>query len=569
MFSISFPEPTSPKDYPLSDETAAAAARDGVDRVFSRLIEHLTDVSPVAATQLGDHSRDAELDEWGPGEADRRLRAISEIRAELDALPASQDADVAGDVVLLGDALDAVQFELDVLRAQEHDPLFFFGIATASVDDLVRRDDLPREPRAAAAASRTAQIPRLLEQARASLAALPQPHRELALLRLPGAIQLFGEIVPRFAPEAGEAAQAAVDAWQHFGAWLEDHDGPAPDWRLGEERWANALRLVLGVRMSPDELWRRAEDRLAEDQEEMERLATSVLGADARGLEGRELVRAGVTAASQDHPSRSELVREAAAVLDDVKDFIRQWGEFPLPDPDTLRVDEVPAFMQGAVVAYFRPAPPMEPAAAHTYYLSPVPDSWDDERAESFLREYNIHAIRSVGIHEAYPGHYVQQEYANRHARLLRRVLWNSAFAEGWAVYVERRMIEAGFGGDGPQGDRLRLISRKMELRSVANALLDQGMHVRGWDDEQAMSLMLEATYQEHAEAQAKLMRAKTTAGQLSTYFVGGEEMDDLRRDAESLRASSFDAAQFHLDVLAQGTPPFPVMRQAILGDAA
>ena len=80
---------------------------------------------------------------------------------------------------------------------------------------------------------------------------------------------------------------------------------------------------------------------------------------------------------------------------------------------------------------------------------------------------------------------------------------------------------------------------------------------------------MLDDAYQEQAEANAKLMRAKTSAGQLSTYFVGGEEMNDLRRDVERQRGSAFDVATFHADVLGQGTPPFPVCAGHLLGEAA
>jgi uncharacterized protein (DUF885 family) len=320
--------------------------------------------------------------------------------------------------------------------------------------------------------------------------------------------------------------------------------------------------------MPADELWQRANDNFAAVQEEMERLASRVLGPAGSGLTGSELVRAGVAAASTDMSERTSLVAGAAGVLGEIKEFIRERGDFALPEPDTLRVEEVPPFMQGAAVAYFVPAPPLETNAAHTYYLSPVPDSWDDGRASSFLREYNTHAVCSVGIHEAYPGHYVQLAFAQRHPRLIRRALWNSAFAEGWAVYAERQVVAAGFGGEDAAGDRMRLISAKMDMRSTANALLDQGLHVREWTDEQAMELMIDRAYQETAEAQAKLLRAQTTAGQLSTYFVGGEEMEDLRRDVSSLQGSSFTARAFHDSVLAQGTPPFPVLRRALLGEA-
>ena len=65
------------------------------------------------------------------------------------------------------------------------------------------------------------------------------------------------------------------------------------------------------------------------------------------------------------------------------------------------------------------------------------------------------------------------------------------------------------------------------------------------------------------------MIRAKVSSGQLSTYFVGGEEMDDLRRDAEAARGGRFNAAAFHADVLAQGTTPFPVLRRALLGEGS
>jgi uncharacterized protein (DUF885 family) len=555
----------------VTDQLSAASASDRVEAVFLRLLDHLVSSSPVEATQLGDHSRDAELDDWGPDEADNRLRVVSALQRELDTIEVDPtDAETAGDKVLLGDALDGIAFELELQRAHATDASFYLQLATGAVHELIRRDDLPLEPRAADAAARAAEIPRLLDQAKRNVTEMSQPHRELALMRVEGAVQLLGEVLPAFAPQAADNAAAAVAAVRDFGAWLDQDHGASPDWRLGAQRWRDALRLALGVRMPADQLWERAHAALEASEEAMAELAGVVLGDEAQGRSGTELIRAAVLAASAEQSPRDGLVRDASDCLEDIKSFVRETGQFELPEPDTLRVEEVPPFMQGAAVAYFVPAPPLETDAAHTYYLSPVPDSWDEEAASSFLREYNAYAVRSVGIHEAYPGHYVQLAWAQRHPRLLRRVLWNSAFAEGWAVYAETQLVAAGFGAAATSDDaRMRLISAKMDLRSIANALLDQGMHVRGWSDEQAMELMTGRAYQEDAEARAKLLRAKTSAGQLSTYFVGAEEMVDLRRDAEALHGAAFDVARFHRDVLAQGTPPFPVIRRALLGETA
>lgn len=95
--------------------------------------------------------------------------------------------------------------------------------------------------------------------------------------------------------------------------------------------------------------------------------------------------------------------------------------------------------------------------------------------------------------------------FANRYPSPLRAVLKSGTFVEGWAVYGERLMMEQGFRDGDPL---MRLVNLKWYLRAVANALLDQGVHVDGMTREQAMRLMLHDTFQEESEATAKWMRA-------------------------------------------------------------
>jgi uncharacterized protein DUF885 len=534
---------------------------DAIESAFDGYRRHLLEFAPVTATAEGDHRRDADLDDWPPGAADEQLRDLGRLRSALTMIEDFLDDEADGDRLMLANTLDARRFALQALRSHEQDPTFWLSLATSGVHELIRRDDLDPGPRRLAAASRAAQVPRLLDQARATLEGITVPHREVALLRVPGAVALFRDVLGEFAPQAAEAGDAAAAACEGFAAWLDEHrDDPAPDWRLGEKRWFEALRLMLGMRMPAAKVWQQAWEELEMLQALAEETAFVMLEGHRGGLAGPDLVRAGLERAAADHPAREGLVEEAAAVLGEIAAFVRETGLFPLPEPDTLRVEELPRFMQGVVVACLAPAPPLEPAAAHIYYLSPVPPEWDDERATSFLREYNRSALRSVGIHEAYPGHYVQLAHARAHPRLLRRALVNHAFAEGWAVYVENEIISAGFGDTA-----LGLTSAKLRLRVATNALLDQGLHVHGWDDDTALKLLVDRAYQEPAEAASKLVRGKVTAGQLSTYFVGGQEMANLRHDAQALCGPGFSPAEFHEEVLAHGTPPFPVLRRALL----
>ena len=79
-------------------------------------------------------------------------------------------------------------------------------------------------------------------------------------------------------------------------------------------------------------------------------------------------------------------------------------------------------------------------------------------------------------------------------------------------------MLDQGFG----RGDlALRLQQLKFYLRAVVNAILDHQMHAGTMNDQQAMELLVGRAFQTEGEAVGKIIRAKQTSCQLSTYFVG------------------------------------------------
>jgi uncharacterized protein (DUF885 family) len=256
--------------------------------------------------------------------------------------------------------------------------------------------------------------------------------------------------------------------------------------------------------------------------------------------------------------------------VEEARAFALASGLTDVPPAERLTVTEVPPYLQGIAVAFITQAPPLDPSTGCTYYLSPVPDSWDEGQASSFLREYNPAQLRSLAIHEGYPGHFVQLEHASRHPRLARRMLTRPAFAEGWAVYIEREALAAGFAEQGSAVDRddYRMTQRKLELRIASNALLDVGLHTQHLDDEEALDLLTTTAFQERAEAEGKLTRAKVTSGQLCSYFIGGEEVGDLRSEVEQREGADFDLRRFHQRVLSHGTPTVDVVRGALDDDA-
>src|SRR6202007_18801 len=128
------------------------------------------------------------------------------------------------------------------------------------------------------------------------------------------------------------------------------------------------------------------------------------------------------------------------------------------------------------------------------------------------MREYNRYMLQILTIHEAYPGHYVQLEYSNRHPSLIRRLLFSGVFAEGWAVYTEQMMLDQGYGRS---RHALRLHQVEGDLRTVGNAILDHKMHCTAMSDEEALQLLTRRAFQSEGEAVGKIIRAKQSSCQL------------------------------------------------------
>jgi uncharacterized protein (DUF885 family) len=169
--------------------------------------------------------------------------------------------------------------------------------------------------------------------------------------------------------------------------------------------------------------------------------------------------------------------------------------------------------------------------------------------------------LQYLTMHEALPGHYTQFEHANdlqpSSRRVLRALLGNGAYIEGWGEYGVKEMEDAGYANHDP---RFVLMVEKIRLRVIANAILDIRMQSRNMTDQEALDLMEHKAFQTEAEAQGKLTRAKLTAGQLITYYVGFHQWIDLRDRLQKTEGSNFSLKRFNDLALDEGPLPIPIL---------
>ncbi|HEX4646156.1 MAG TPA: DUF885 domain-containing protein, partial [Verrucomicrobiae bacterium] len=270
----------------------------------------------------------------------------------------------------------------------------------------------------------------------------------------------------------------------------------------------------------------------------------------------------------KEHGRPEDLTRDMKDCVARIKKFITANDILRLPDPDHCQVIEMPEFKRGNSTAYMEPPAPLDPNGTGHLAVSPPPKDWDAKRVNSYLEEYNSHMLQILAIHEGYPGHSVQLEYANRNPSLIRRVLGSGVYIEGWAVYTEQMMLDQGYGG----GDlALRLNQLKFFLRAVANTILDHKMHCSNMTDGEAMEFLTRRCFQSEGEAKLKVIRAKQSSCQLSTYFVGRMAHYRLRQQIERELGDKFVLGRYHEAVLDPGAVPvkyLPELVRAKLGIA-
>ena len=579
----------TPTAAPAADTAATAADTAKADAAFAdiskRALEGWLQLSPVSATQIGEHKYDGELDDLSAAGRQKGLAFSKKILAELDATDtAALSRENQVDAAILRNQLQYDIWTAETLQSWAWDPQVYNNVAGGAIYGLMAREFAPLPERLKSATARMQKIPALLAQARENLdpARVPKVHAETVAKQNAGILSIVDTFITphlKDLPEADRAqAEAAIDglkkAVAEHQAWLDKTLVPNAkgDFRIGQTLYDQKLQFALLSSLSRADIKQRAEGELKRVREEMYGIARTVLkdkpGAPAlpetpTADEQQKAIEAALELAYAERPARDKVVPDAEAALAQATEFVRKHDLVTLPDAP-VEIIEMPEFQRGVAVAYCDSPGPLDKNLKTFYAVSPIPEEWDQKQVDSFLREYNSRMIHLLSIHEGTPGHYLEGWHSAKFPSTLRAVLRSGMFAEGWAVYTEKMMADAGYLDNDPL---FRLVQMKFYLRTIANAILDQGVQVDGWTREQAMDLMVRQTFQQEREAAGKWTRAQLTSAQLPTYFVGVQEHFDMRKAAEAKLGAQFNLKAYHDQVLSYGAPPVRFVRQLMLDE--
>jgi uncharacterized protein (DUF885 family) len=552
---------------------AASGTEDARFEAFAqKYIQELIDRDPEAATRLGEHRNDARLNDYSAQGVERDLAAAKGGLAELARIdPKKLSAEDAVDYRILKNRLESQVYELQTLRAWQWNPLQY-NIGSA-IYAMISREFSPPEQRLRSVIGRLNGVPAVVAAAKANLKSPPKVHTETAIQQNKGTSKLVKEQLeplvkqaPALEKEFRTAQSTALAALADYQQWLEKELLPRSngDFRLGDEKFRKKLRFALDSELSKEEILRRADADLKSTRTAMYYTAMQMwpkLFPDRQPpAEQGVAIKAVLDEAAKKRPNNDTVIPQATKALAQTTAFVKEKG-FVTVLEEPLDIVATPEFQRGVAVASCSPAGPLEKNKKTFYYISPTPEDWTPERVDSFFREYNDSMLQEITIHEAMPGHYLQLAHANRFRAptLVRGVVFSGTFVEGWATYAEQLMADAGYGGA-----EVRMQQLKMRLRMILNAIIDQKIHTEGMSEKEAIARMMNDGYQEEGEAVGKWKRAQLTSTQLSTYYVGNAEMNDIRAAWEKNHGKYPDLRALHDAMLSFGNAAPKYVRERL-----
>jgi uncharacterized protein (DUF885 family) len=397
-----------------------------------------------------------------------------------------------------------------------------------------------------------------MDSARTTIAEPPSVFVETALSMLGGGGELIAQVVgvfsgaaPGLAGELERAGQAALQSLVGFGAALKDEIEPNPDpqaFAIGEEQFNRRLHHEHALMAGPPELWRYGLHLQEEVTEEIVALAERM---DRRPW--RELVEE----LRDETPPPEELLAAYRSEVERACAFVVEHDLVSVPQGD-VEVVPTPAYLAALVpFAAYEPPPIFLRQRTGRFYVTRPDPTLPPEAFAQQQRGHCLHAMPVMVAHEVYTGHHLQLVTMEGLGSEVRRHIWSPIMVEGWALYSEQLMEEAGY----YPTDEMRLFQLVNLLWRAIRVVLDVGLHTRGMTPSEAVEYMVRHLPIERRSAEAEVRRYCAWPTYQLCYAVGRRELLRLRDAYRERNRATFNPRQFHDELMRYGGIPVSLAR--------
>ena len=506
---------------------------------------------PIEATWAGVHDYDAEypdvtLDGFAHGQA----RA----KAHLDTLrrwkPEELSQSDAIDWHMLVSKFEVQLRESEQLQNHNHSPSLYPNVAIDGIYSLLARDYTPLRDRLPALTSRLSKIPAIFAAARTNLQRAPEIWREIAIEETDGATEFLQQTVGHIAHEHAAlqpVLDGAIAACEEYGRFLREDFAKknSMPFAIGRDLFDFKLKREHLLEIDADTLLAFGERAVRTTQDQLASVARQIDKDKSWGDIVEELRR--------NLPDERTLLEEYRAGVDQAKQFVEDRSLVSIPSGESLEVVETPPFMRPTIpYAAYMPAGGFEPRQIGLYYVTPLNEHLSPEDRRQQMFGHNRYGMLLTNVHEGYPGHHLQFATASAVASPVRKLLWNTVFCEGWALYCEQLVLDEGLTTD----PRHRIFQLKDQLWRACRVVIDVQLHTGQMTFDEAVDMLVNVGHLERPNALGEVRRYTQSATQPMSYLMGKHQILRLREREQQRLGGRFNLQSFHDRLLSYGTIP-------------
>jgi uncharacterized protein (DUF885 family) len=538
-------------------------------------LEALWKIDPDYATSVGYHKYDSLM--VVPTDKSRD-KMINFTKVQLDSLSRFEVTTLSDvnriDYHIMQNQIEYIQWRIQTLKSYQWDPSSYNVIGTFAT--ILNEHYAPLAKRLTNFYQRMVDIPAYYKEAEKQIKNPVVELTDLAVGQHLGGVGVFEKdfedsLRKTKIPQAEQKlmldrAKVSAEAIKAYAEWLKAFKNDHPrTFRLGKELYEAKFKYDIQSASSAQQIFNAATERKKYVHHEMTKISRQLwpkyFGTRPMPADSLELISKVIDTLSVKHVAPNEFQSAIENLIPKLNAFVKSKDLVTLDPSKPLVVRKEPGYMAGVAGASMSSPGPYD-KNGNSYFNVGSLSGWSAEKAESYLREYNQYTLQILCIHEAIPGHYVQLLYANKSPSLIKSVFGNGAMIEGWAVYSEEMMLDAGYGNNEPE---MKLMWYKWNLRSVCNTILDYSVHAENMSKQDALKLLTREAFQQQAEAEGKWKRVNVTSVQLDSYYTGYKEIVDLREAYKKKLGDKYKLKEFNEKFLSYGSSPVKYIKEGML----
>ncbi len=538
--------------------------------------EQHTVETPQTAAQALDKLIRQYADEQRNNDNRARLREVSadsflaEIEANRTLLEAVRAVDPSGlsleegiDRKLLIGLLESEVHSAETRRIWENDAALY--VPAYQIGRLLEPQSAePATERQTALLALLGKLPQRIEQARENLRKPPRRFTESAIFKTQGSIATLEKEAPALAnagdtpaDEYTSAVNDAITTLHAFEQFLQDDVLPRStgSWALGKEHYDYILQHRWHLDADADDILARGQQAFAET----EALAQEVSERIEPGKHWSEVYET----LKDQHPPADGIKQAYQAQIDKARAFVIENQIVTLPAGErVITIDTPPAMRRSSPFGTFQMVDQFGEGLEGRLVLTPIEDWMTPQQQAERLRSHHDAWIPVIAVHEAYPGHHVDGLKTRENPRLLRKVVQEPIFSEGWGLFTEELLFEQGF----LQGDDVRLTQLRNRLWRAARVILDVSLQTGQMSFEQAVDFLVERVRFERYAAELEVGMYIVRPTYVLGYLIGMQEIMSIRDEWIETYGEPSPPSQFYDPLLRVGALPPVLVRESLFG---